>query len=394
MLDRFSVFTKGKASHVATLVGFILSGTGFAMWSALVPALQTRLGLEEAHLGLIILCLGGGSCCLMPFAGFLVRKWGCQQLLSWVFPAAFVLMVLVSVVDTIPAAMCIVALFGAALGTADVTMNIQAAEVERRQGRPLMALFQAMYPVGGLLGSLYMHESIVLHVTQWVAVVVFALGAVVILSTVLPHCLAKPQGSSQEQKSGFRSVLTFPVLLLGLFCFILFLAEGSVMDWSALYMRDSAHAPLAWGPLGYTALSASILIMRLLGDWMIPRVGADRIMLWGGVVCAMAFCILWLLPYPHVALVGFFLVGLGYANMIPVIYSRSGDVAPAAPEAALSIVSSLGYLGILSGPVLVGVIAQVVSLPFAYGCVGILVLVVVLIDFWLIRQKKVSSNAK
>lgn len=386
----FSPFSWVKASHVATQAGFILCGACFAIWSALVPILQTRLGLEEAHLGLIILCLGAGSCCLMPFAGFFVRRWGCQQVLSFVFPLAFVLLVLVALANSIVMAVAVVALLGAALGTVDVVINIQAASLERREGKPLIAFFQAMYPVGGILGALYMHAGYLWNLQGWSAVIVFALGCCVLFSFILPHCLPKAQEAVAEQShnTGWSSALKPGILLLGFFCFILFLAEGSVMDWSALYLRDVIKAPMSWGPFGYASLSAAILLMRLGSSWMLRRFGEEHVMLSGGIVCALAFFALWIEPNVHVVLACFFMVGLGYANLVPILFSRSSKVAPQNADAALSVISSLGYLGLLVGPALVGALAQAISLPFAYGCVGGLVLLVAAIDFYRVRREK------
>lgn len=383
------------ARHHATRGVFILCGAAFAIWAALVPTLKSRLGLQEAELGLLILCLGCGSICLMPFAGLLARRFGCRRVMTAVFPIGLLLLVSIALSSSVPMAVISVLLLGATLGTVDVVMNIQAVAVEREAGRPMLSGFHAMYPLGGIVGALFMNACFLLGLAPWVAALIFAVVGLALLVKVLPLCLER---QSQEKaatggKSGLRAAFTPFVILMGLFCFTLFLAEGSVMDWSAIYLRDASGTDPAWGPLGYAALCTSMTLMRLLGSRLIVRFGPGRVVGVGGMLCALSFGLLWFSPGPLLTLLCFFCMGLGSANLIPIFISLAGSYREEAAEASLSLVTTLGYLGILVGPALVGVVAQAVSLPFAYGCVGLLVLAVTATDFALRRTAKQKKSA-
>lgn len=389
MFSLASLVASVPIKHHATRGVFILCGAAFAIWAALVPTLRSRLGLEEAQLGLLILCLGCGSLTLMPFAGVLASRFGCRRVLTAAFPLALVLLIAIGMVPNVWLAAVCVALLGASLGTVDVVMNIQAVGVEQEAGRPMLSGFHAMYPLGGIAGAVLMNASFLAGLPGWAAAMFFAFLSAGLLWKMLPLCDGKRDSASvsatKEKSSRMREAFSPYILLMGFFCFALFLAEGSILDWSAIYLRDAAGANPAWGPLGYASMCAAMTLMRLVGNRLIVRLGPALVVGGGGLLCMAAYLALWMSPGPLVTLVCFFLIGLGAANMIPIFISQAGAYNDEVAEASLSVVTTLGYFGMLVGPALVGVLAQAVSLPFAYGCVGLLVLAVVLVD-WSLRR--------
>lgn len=377
--------------HHATRGVFILCGAAFAIWAALVPTLRSRLGLEEAELGFLILCLGAGSLVLMPFAGILVQRFGCRRVMTVAFPLALFFLFAIGMVPYVGMAAVCVALLGASLGTVDVVMNIQAVAVEKDAGRPMLSGFHAMYPLGGIAGAVWMNMGFSFGLSSSQITLLFVLLGAFLLYKVLPLCDERRPSSAalpEKKVSSFHHALSPYIVLMGLFCFAIFLAEGSILDWSAIYLLEEARADAAWGPLGYASLCAAMTLMRLVGNRLIMRWGPSVVVGGGGLLCAVAYWILWLSPGPVVTLVCFFCIGLGAANMIPIFISQAGAYNEEAAQASLSVVTTMGYFGLLVGPALVGVLAQAQSLPFAYGCVGVLMFALTLVDFALRRAAR------
>ncbi len=367
-------------SHHATRALFFLAGTAFAVWSALVPFLKVRTGADEATLGLLLLCLGGGSLLVMPFSGLLVSKFGCRRVLSVACPMGVLCLPALAWVDSVGGAAVLIALMGALLGTVDVTMNIQSVIVEKAAGKPMLSGFHACYSLGGIAGaglmSLFLNCRLTPLISALVLLAIFAL----MLWKLLPHCLAKapaPEGGTAKR----RAFPPLPILFLGLLCFIMFMTEGSVLDWSAVYLREISEADAANASLGFAAFAALQAVGRLVGDRLITKIGRMATVLVGGLLCSVALAILAAGVGQTTAFASFALLGIATANIIPVFFWAAGNQKLMPVEGAMSTASTCGYLGVLAGPALIGFAAHAFSLPAAYAMVGVLTLFVAATSF-------------
>ena len=266
--------------------------------------------------------------------------------------------------------------FGAAGGALDVAMNAHAIVVERTAGRPLMSGFHALFSIGGLVGAAGVSALLAAGASIASAAAIIAVAMALVTLAQLPALLPHDRDAS-PQVSGF--VLAHGrILLIGLLCALSFLGEGAVLDWSAVFLRFSRGFGEAAGGLGYAAFSVTMGIGRLLGDAMVTRFGAARVLRIGGLTAAAGFGLATTAPWSPAAVGGFALVGAGAANVVPVLFSAAGRVHGVPPSLALAGVTTMGYMGLLAGPALIGFVAQVIGLPGALALTGGLFLVVVI----------------
>ena len=361
-------------SHTSTRALFFLAGTAFSVWSSLVPFLKLRTGVDEATLGLLLLCLGGGSLCVMPFSGLLVSRFGCRRVLTLACPMGMLCLPGLACVDSVWVAALLIALMGALLGTMDVTMNIQSVIVEKSAGRPMLSGFHACYSMGGIAGAGLMSLFLNCRLTPLVSVLILFVLTGIALWKLLPHCLAKAPTPAESRQG--RSLPPPYILYLGLLCFIMFMTEGSVLDWSAVYLREISEADAADASLGFAAFAALQTVGRLIGDRLITKIGRMATVLTGGLLCTAALVILSLGVNQTVAFAAFALLGLATANIIPVFFWAAGNQKLMPVEGAMSAASTCGYLGVLAGPALIGFVAHTATLPLAYAMMGMFTLFV------------------
>jgi len=358
----------------ATRLIFLVSGIAVASWAPMVPYAKSRLGLDDAQLGLVLLAFGGGSMISMPLVGVLSHRLGYRKV---IVVAGLLLCLALPVLALAPNVAVLTAAllyFGMTLGAINVAMNAHAVEVERRDGRVLMSGFHGLFSAGGLAGAAGM--SGLLAMGWWLpmcAVGVSLLLAMMVL-TQRSHLIAGA-GSASGEHEPFRMPRGL-VLLLGLLCFVSFMAEGSVLDWSAVFLRDfRGFAPSSAG-IGYACFSIAMALGRLTGDRLIQRLGPVWTARVGAGLTAVGFTLAASAPWPLVSLCGFVLVGLGASNIVPVMFSAAGRLPNTSPTISIATVTTLGYAGLLSGPALIGFIAHASSLPWAMVVVAGLLLVV------------------
>ena len=366
--------SKTDAARRAVLLIFLVCGIGLSSWAPMVPFAKIALGLNDADLGIVLLSLGAGAILTMPFSGVLINKYGSRNvaLVSALVVALFLPLLLLAKSSYMLAATLFV--FGAGVGSIDVSMNAQAVLVQERFGKHIMSSFHGMFSLGGLLGSIGLGFLIKAGLSPAVAAVSISILLVFITVTQFKHLL--PHAEEHKIESGTFVLPKGPVLVLGLMCFIVFLAEGSLLDWSAVFLQFSRNFDPSLSGIGYAAFSVAMAVMRLTGDGIIHRLGSAKVVLYGSLLAATGFLIAVIAPWAIAAIIGFVLVGLGAANVVPVFFTAAGRIPNVPPSVALPAVTTLGYAGQLAGPAMIGFIAEVTSLPVALGFVGALLFVV------------------
>jgi predicted MFS family arabinose efflux permease len=363
-----------SSQRLATRLAFLAAGTGMSAWAALVPFAKTRMDLDTAELGLVLLCLGMGSLIAMPIAGRLTSRFGCRLVIeSSGAIASLILPFLVIAPDPLLLAFAL-SLFGAAIGTLDVSMNIQAVIIEKEHGRPLMSGFHALFSVGGFIGAGGMALMLSAGLRPLMACVLMTAVIVVSLGVAAPH-LSRATAAAEKESPAF-AVPHGAVILLGIVCFVLFLAEGAMLDWGALLLTTSGGFVPDRGGLGYAVFAIAMTVGRLTGDRVIRRWGRKRVMTLGGLCAAAGFFAATLAPASGIALVGFLLIGVGASNIAPILFTAAGRQQDMPPAAAISAVATLGNAGILAGPALIGFVAHASSLHMAFGGLGCAMLLV------------------
>jgi predicted MFS family arabinose efflux permease len=371
-----SMEEKAKISRARTavLLIFLVCGIGLSSWAPMVPFAKIQLRLNDADLGIVLLSLGAGAILTMPLSGFLINKYGSRLIAfiaAMVIAAILPLLLLTTTSYQLAAALFI---FGAGIGSIDVAMNAQAVLVQDRFGSHIMSSFHGLFSVGGLLGSIGLGFLIKAGLSPNVAAITISGMLVVITATQIKYLL--PHSEEAKMDSTNFVLPKGPVLFLGIMCFIIFLAEGSMLDWSAVFLQFSRNFDPSLSGMGYAAFSVAMAVMRLAGDGIIHKLGPAKVVLYGTLLAGSGFLLAVLAPWASTTLIGFVLVGLGAANVVPVFFTAAGRIPNIPPSIALSAVTILGYSGQLAGPALIGIIAELTSLSAALGLVGVLLFVV------------------
>jgi predicted MFS family arabinose efflux permease len=242
-------------------------------------------------------------------------------------------------------------------------MNAHGIVVQREVGRPIMSAFHALFSVGGLVGAALVTVLLRAGVPLAACVGVVAAGLLALALLSQRHLLTDHHASPGLT---FRIVASPRVLLVGALCFVSFLAEGAVLDWSAVFLREVRRLDVSIAGIGYAAFSVAMAAGRFTGDRLTNRMGPARLLRLGGSVAALGFLTVACVPSTAGALAGFVLVGLGAANIVPVLFSASGRVPGVPPGISLAAVTTIAYAGLLLGPALVGFAADATSLTTAF----------------------------
>lgn len=363
------------AARRSTQLIFLVAGLGMSVWAPMVPYAKSRLGLDDAQLGLALLALGGGPMLSMPLVGWLTHRLGNRS----VIVGAGLLMCLalpwLAVVSSVTALVAALLYFGIVLGAVDVAMNAHAVDVERLDGGRLMSGFHGLFSVGGLSGAALMSGLLAAGMSLGSAAVAVALLLAVLVWWLRGGLLADVHEASATRRTGFRLPHGL-VWLLGLLCFVSFLSEGAMLDWSAVFLRDFRGVAAASAGLGYACFSIAMATGRLVGDRIISRTGPVWAVRAGAALAAAGFLLSAGVPGVWPSLVGFVLIGLGASNIVPVLFSAAGRLPGTSPAIAIATATTLGYAGLLSGPALIGFLSHVCSLPIAFAAVAGLLLLV------------------
>lgn len=362
----------GRLEQMSTRIAFFIAGFGIAAWAPLVPYAKARAGLDEATLGLLLLCLGAGSILAMPISGILATRYGCRRVFSAGTVLICLALPLLATVSSAPLLIATLFLFGAGLGAVDSTVNLQAVIVERASGRTMMSGFHGLFSVGGIAGAAGVSALLALGLTPLWAIAVVIVLMLAALIKAAPHLL--PYGS--ESSGPAFAVPHGVVLFIGLLCFVVFLAEGAMLDWSAVFLTADKQIDEAYAGLGYAAFALTMTAGRLLGDTIVSHLGARRVIIVGGLLAAAGLILATLATSWQVALVGYGLVGMGCSNIVPVLYTAVGKQTLMPASIAVPAITTLGYAGILAGPAAIGFIAHASSLSTAFLLIATLLVAV------------------
>jgi predicted MFS family arabinose efflux permease len=377
-------------ARLATQLIFFVCGLGMASWAPMVPYAKDRLALNDADLGLLLLMLGAGAMLMMPTSGWLVSRFGSRIIMAGaVLIMALMLPLLLLLSSTVPMAVALF-VFGSGVGAVDVAMNAHGVQVQNLYDKPIMSSLHGLFSVGGLFGSLGLGFLIKLGLNPFYAISSIATLMILIALTQYRYLfsadterqvaarfsIVAEQPTQDRQRFGW---LQSSVLFLGLMCFAIFLAEGAVLDWSAIFLRDVKGIEPELAGLGYAAFSVAMAIMRLVGDKLVDRLNSRTVVVGGSLLGAVGLLIAILSPWVYGALLGFVLLGFGAANIVPVFFSAAGKLPGVAPTVSLSAITTIGYTGLLTGPALLGFIAQQFSLSTALGFLALLLVVVALV---------------
>jgi predicted MFS family arabinose efflux permease len=261
-------------------------------------------------------------------------------------------------------------LFGATLGSLDVGMNIHGVEVERAAGEPLLSGFHALYSLGGFAGAAFITLLLSLGLGPLLCVAIGAGLMVLAMIATWPGLLRTRTADGEPHFALPRGV----VLVIAALAAITFLAEGALLDWSALLITGNGLVSVEQGGLGFMVFSIAMTAMRFTDDALVARVGDRAIMIWGSLLAIAGFIVLLIAPNVTVAMTAFILIGVGAANVVPVLFRRAGSQTVMPPGLAIALITTIGYAGILLGPAVIGFVADHIGLTMAFWMIPVMLL--------------------
>jgi len=377
------------SSSRATRLTFFIAGFITATWAVLVPYARINTGVNEATLGSLLLCLGLGALIAMPVTGLLTSRFGCRSVIMAAIALVIVSTPLLAVINN-PLLLGVVLLFfGTGLGVTDCDMNIQAILVEKEAPAPLMSGFHGMYSFGGIAGAGLMTLLLSADLNVVTATLFIVLIVIVLALLSYPGLLT----FANPKEGPAFAVPHGVVLTLGMVCLLVFLTEGTVLDWSAIYLTQVRDMPESLGGLGYTCFAIAMTATRLTGDRVVKYLGQLAVVVGGSLTAAIGLALITFIPSWHLSLFGYVLIGAGCANIVPVMFSAVGQQSVMPQSVAVPAITTMGYMGVLSGPAIIGFVAHFSSLALAFSVITALMLFVSAISFTLNLSRKNSPGA-
>ena len=350
--------TLGRARLAVSLI-FAVNGFLYASWTSRIPRLQELYQIDNSQLAFVLLSMSIGALIAMPLTGLIIVKLGSRKLTTVMVFAFALLIPLLAFMPAYAVLPAVGVLIGMSTGSLDIAMNAQAIVIEDGLKKPIMSSFHAIFSMGMLVGAAT--ASIFIGFGADVMTHLPAVSAIALL--VAFWCVRQllednPQANGTEDAptSGFRFHRV--VVLLGLAALCCMMGEGSMTDWTTVYMLRIAGSPEQWAPIGQAAFSGAMMTGRLGGDWARAKFGSLTLIRNGSILALSGLTIALFFPFPVTAFIGFLLVGIGLSNIVPIAYSISGKIPGVAPSVGISSVTTIGYSGFLFGPPVIGFISD------------------------------------
>nr|WP_156315071.1 MFS transporter [Mesorhizobium japonicum] len=350
---------------------FLANGFLTGSWAPQIPVFLTRLDISKFTLGLLILLFGAGAVTAMTWCGHLISKHGSRTVLRWFGLCGSLGLLVVALAPNLPLAAIAMFIFGGSIGGMDVAMNANAVVVERKMSRAIMSSSHGFWSLGGFAGGglggfAIQHYG---HLAHAAVVTVLAFAAIAMAVGFLV---------AEAEHHKFALPANPLVYLIGLMALLTMVSEGAVLDWAALYLRQELGADLAIAGLAYAAFSGVMAVMRFFGDGVRNRFGAVTTLRGSAVVAATGMLVAGLSPSPWLAIAAFATCGFGIANMVPIIFSAGGNQEGMSSGTGMSVVTTMGYSGILVVPSAIGFVAEHSSFGPIFIAMSVLLIVVLL----------------
>ena len=377
--DLSSIKKTSKKIHRLAVGGiFFLQGLCFASWASRIPTIQQNLGLSESELGAVLFALPVGLMLSLPLSGWLITKVGSRKV---VILNVLLYSLILSFLGFAQNTFQLVAglfFFGLAANMVNIAVNTQAVAVEGLYKKSIMASFHGLWSLAGFVGAaigtvmigngiIPFHHFLMMLAVSWIGVAICA-------SYLLKH-----DSKGNENQPIFvkpdKSLIN-----LGIIAFCSMICEGAMFDWSGVYFKKVVQAEPAWVGAGYTAFMCTMALSRFFADWFTSRFGLKLILQLSGILTASGLIIAVLLPQLPTAILGFLLVGAGVSSVVPLVYGAAGKSTVMSPGVALAAVSTIGFLGFLIGPPLIGLVAGATSLKGSFAIIAVMGFAITLVS--------------
>lgn len=389
------MFSNLKPSQLinSTRSAFWIPGFAVASWGPFIPFIKSNLNLNEDHLGYLLMCMAVGAGATLLYANQVISRFGCRAMVRFCGVVLALCLLGVTVVDNVYVLGFILFLFGANNESIAIAANVNAAAVEKYLDRSLMSGFHGVYSLGNAVGVFIVASMLSAHLDfvgsnmlltaacmSWIVLVYCALVASRHMITDLHAVeafLNQRQTQAQEAQTlvpsaspaghPYKFDFMHPMLLmLGAMCFVMFVSEGSMLDWTGVFLNQYRGVPMSEAGYGFAAFAIMMTICRLTGDRVVTFFGRKRVLTLGGVLVTAGICLAVTVPHPIVSIVGFAMVGMGASNIVPQCVSYAATVRSVPLHKSVFIVNAIGYIGSLFGPAVIGFLAHRIGLDHTF----------------------------
>lgn len=366
-----------RINRFAVSAFFFMHGLCFASWASRIPSIQENLKLSASALGSVLFALPLGFVISLPFAGWLIGKAGSKKvvILSTIFYSLS--LVLIGTSTDILSLVLSLFSFGFFSNQLNISINTQAVIVERLYDKGLMATFHGLWSVAGFAGAAFGTWLMSRNVAP-INHFIFISTAFVMITALSAFYLVKKDEVTAEK----RPLFTMPdrsLIGLGLIAFCSMMAEGAMFDWSGIYFSKVVQVDPHLTGIGYTTFMIAMSATRFLADGFSNRFGLKRILQVSGLLTTTGLLLSVFFPFMLPSLIGFFIIGIGVSSVVPMVYSAAGKSKTLSAGAALTAVSSLGFMGFLIGPPIIGFIAEASSLKISFLAITVMSVPVVVL---------------
>ncbi len=365
--------TSPHRARWAVAVIFFLHGSIWGAWVPHLPLAKDRLDVGPGTFGLLLLMIAAGAISAMPVAGALINRYGSARMTA-VTGVLFTLLFLGPILAPNIATFVFCGfLFGAATGSMDVAMNAHGIAVEKALKRPTLSIFHGFFSLGGMVGA-FLGALALKFTSEGFHAAMASLICLAAFLVAVRHLL--PADIDKGLSGASFTWPTRATIGLGLLAFVVLMAEGSVVDWSAILMRETFRLDPSSAALAYGFFSAGMTATRFAGDWLRMKFGAVALVRWSAVMAWAAITFAVAVDWADLSILTFAFAGLGLGNIAPILFAGGGRLEPSAPGRGIAAVTTLGYAGFLAGPPLIGFVAEATGLPVSFGLIAAGVLVI------------------
>ncbi len=348
---------------------FFLPGLIFASWASRIATIQQNLNLSDAALGAILFSIPVGLMASLPLAGWMISHIGSRKLAIIGIITYGIALIGLGYAPNVTALIACMVFYGFASNTVNIAVNTQAVATEKIYGKPIMASFHGLWSLAGFAGAgigTYMIGKGIIPLQHFTYVLLAVILGVFICQRYLFN------DSTTGDTGPAFALPDRPLIKLGIIAFCSLICEGAMFDWSVIYFKKVIHAEAGWIAAGYTSFMFTMALGRFVADWFAERFGLKQTLQLSGLLTASGLMVAVIFPHLYTAMIGFLLVGFGVSSVVPMVYSVAGRSKTMSPGLALAAVSTIGFVGFLVGPPVIGFVAGAFSLRVSFVLIAVM----------------------
>lgn len=376
---------------------YFVSGLIFASWASRIPDIKNLLHLTDGELGKILFAIPIGQLSMMFVSGYLVTKLGSRHILLFSIILYALVLVSLSFMGSINSIFIALLLFGIAANMVNISLNTQACALESRYDRNIMSSFHGLWSLGGLtggiIGAVFVHLGYSIS-THYISIAILCVMLVALGSKYLLDDKPNPQREVTKTNKGFFK-LDMAIILLGLIGFGGMFCEGTMFDWSSVYFAKVIQPDDSFIRLGYIASMGTMTMGRFFADRFVTKYQATAVLKFCGLLIVSGLLLAVVYPSLLTSTLGFMLVGLGVSSVVPICYSVAGRLGHISASMAITMVSSISFLGFMIGPPLIGMLSEITNLRMALGIASSFGLLITIFAerFQILQARRKESNS-